>query len=153
MHPLVRLYLKTAFAFLALGLLAGLWVEGQLVFGGPWLSHGMIVAHTHLLLVGFLLLLILGVALWMFPRIARGQPVGPMPWLVALGYGLLVAGTAGRAATEFLDLWLTAPLWRYVRLAGAALQIAGILLGVTMLWRRVRGAAQLKSDGTVGFEG
>jgi len=153
MHPLVRLYLKTAFGFLALGVLTGLWIEGQLVFGGPWLSHGMVVAHVHLLLVGFLLLLILGVALWMFPRLARGQPVGPSPRLAAVGYGILVVGTVARAATEFLDLWLTAEAWRYVRFAGAALQVAGIVLGIALLWRRVRGTAQLRADGTVSLAG
>jgi len=153
MHPLVRLYLKTAFAFLALGLLTGLWIEGQLEFGGRWLSHGMVVAHVHLLLVGFLLLLILGVALWMFPRLARGQPVGPNPRLVAVGYALLAVGTVSRAATEFFDLWLTAPGWRYARFAGAALQVAGIVLGIAMLWRRVRGTAQLRPDGTVSLTG
>ncbi len=153
MHPLVRLYLKTAFVFLGLGLVAGLWIEGELVFRGRWLSHGMVVAHTHLLLVGFLLLLVLGVALWMFPRLARGQPVGPSPRLVAVGWALLAVGTAARALTEFFDLWLTADGWRWVRFAGAALQLTGILVGVAMLWRRVRGAAVLKPDGTVSLTG
>lgn len=153
MHPLVRLYLKTAFVFLALGLLTGLWIEGQLVFGGRWLSHAMVVAHVHLLLVGFLLLLILGVALWMFPRLARGQPVGPNPRLAAVGYACLALGTVGRAATEFLDLWLTAPGWQYARFAFAALQVAGIGLGIALVWRRVRGAAVLKPDGTVSLTG
>ncbi len=153
MHPLVRLYLKTAFVFLGLGLMAGLWIEGQLVFGGRWVSHGMVVAHVHLLLVGFLLLLILGVALWMFPRLARGQPVGPNPGLAATGWVLLAFGTAARAASEFFDLWLTGDAWGYVRFAGATFQVAGISLGVALLWRRVRGAAVLKPDGTVSLTG
>jgi hypothetical protein len=118
MHILVRLYLRTAFLFLALGLVAGLWVEFQQVTGGS-ISHGMIVAHVHLLLVGFLLMTIFGVAFWLFPRSGRGQPIGPYPHLVAFSYVLLTAGTAIRATTEFFDLQLSAPLWGYVRLGAA----------------------------------
>ncbi|HXY68259.1 MAG TPA: hypothetical protein VEH62_02345 [Gemmatimonadales bacterium] len=144
MHVLVRLYLRTAFAFLALGLLGGLWLEYRQTTGGV-VSHGMIVAHVHVLLVGFLLMMILGTAFWLFPRSGRGQPIGPYPGLVALAYALLTAGTALRAATEFLDLVLTAPAWGWVRLAASAGQAAGIVAGIVALWGRVRGAAQPKA--------
>jgi hypothetical protein len=139
-HLLVRLYLRTAFLFLALGLLAGLWIEIQLVTGGT-LSHGMVVAHVHLLLVGFLLMTILGVAFWLFPRSGRGQPIGPYPHLVAIAYVLLTVGTLVRAGTEFFDLQLTAQIWGYARLGAATAQVAGIGLGVVALWGRIRGAA------------
>jgi riboflavin transporter FmnP len=140
MHILVRLYLRTAFAFLALGLLTGLWLEFQLTTGGT-ISHGMIVAHVHLLLVGFLVMMILGTALWLFPRSGRGQPIGPYPNLVAFAYALLTAGTLARAVTEFFDITLASQLWAYVRLAAATGQVAGILIGIVALWGRVRGAA------------
>lgn len=140
MHVLVRLYLRTAFAFLVLGLAGGLWLEYHVATGGT-ISHGMIVAHVHVLLVGFLLMMILGTALWLFPRSGRGQPIGPHPRAVALAYALLTAGTAVRGLTEFFDLQLTAPVWRYAGLAASTLQVAGILAGVVALWGRVRGAA------------
>ncbi len=140
MHILVRLYLRTAFLFLVLGLLAGLWIEFQLVTGGT-ISHGMIVAHVHLLLVGFLLMMIFGVAFWLFPRSGRGQPIGPYPNLVAFSYVLLAAGTLIRAITEFFDLELTAHAWGYVRLGGATAQVAAIFIGIVALWSRIRGAA------------
>jgi cbb3-type cytochrome oxidase subunit 1 len=145
MHPLVRLYLRTAFLFLALGLLGGLWIEFQLVSGGT-ISHGMIVAHVHLLLVGFLLMTIFGVAFWLFPRSGRGQPIGPYPNLVAFAYGLLTLGTVVRAGTEFFDLQLNAQTWGYVRLAASSAQVAGIAIGVVALWGRIRGAAFSKLD-------
>lgn len=139
MHLLVRLYLRTAFLFLALGLLGGLWIEFQLVSGGT-ISHGMIVSHVHLLLVGFLLMTIFGVAFWLFPRSGRGQPIGPYPNLVGFAYVLLTLGTAVRAVTEFFDLQLTAQTWGYVRLAASTAQVAGIAIGVVALWGRIRGA-------------
>lgn len=145
MHPLVRLYLKTAFIFLALGLASGLWVQVELARGSS-VSHGMIVAHVHLLLVGFVLMMIIGVALWFFPRSGRDQPVGPWPGLVALGYVLLTTGTVVRSATEFFEAWLAAPAWGYIRLAGATLQVAGIAVGIISLWGRIRGAAISKVE-------
>jgi hypothetical protein len=145
MHLLVRLYLRTAFLFLALGLLAGLWIEIQLVTGGA-ISHGMVVAHVHLLLVGFLLMTILGVAFWLFPRSGRGQPIGPYPHLVAFAYVLLTLGTAIRATTEFFDLQLTAQVWGYLRLAASTAQVAGIGIGIVALWGRIRGAAFPKNE-------
>jgi hypothetical protein len=140
MHALVRLYLRTAFLFLALGLLGGLWIEFRLATGGA-ISHGMIVAHVHVLLVGFLLMMILGTAFWLFPRSGRGQPIGPHPTLVAVAYALLAAGTLIRALIEFFDLELAARVWGYVRLGASAGQAAGIVIGIVALWGRVRGAA------------
>ncbi len=145
MHILVRLYLRTAFIFLALGLIAGLYLEFQLTTGGT-LSHGMIVAHVHLLLVGFLVMMIVGTALWLFPRSGRGQPIGPYPNLVAVAYVLLAGGTLVRAVTEFFDLYLTAQPWAYARLGASTSQVAGILIGIVALWGRVRGAAIPKME-------
>jgi cbb3-type cytochrome oxidase subunit 1 len=145
MHILVRLYLRTAFFFLALGLLGGLWIEFQLTAGGT-ISHGMIVAHVHMLLVGFLLMMIFGVAYWLFPRSARGQPIGPYPNLVGFAYVLLTAGTMVRAATEYFDVQLAAPAWGYVRLGASTCQLAGIVIGIWALWGRVRGTTLPKAE-------
>ncbi len=149
MHILVRLYLKTAFLFLALGLLGGLWIEFQTTAGGV-VSHGMVVAHVHVLLVGFLLMMIFGVAYWLFPRSGRGEPIGPYPNLVGFAYVLLTAGTLIRAITEFFDLALVAQLWSFVRLAAATSQVFGIVVAIVALWERVRGAGLLKVESPAG---
>lgn len=140
MHILVRLYLRTAFVFLALGLVTGLWLEFQTTTGGT-ISHGMVVAHVHLLLVGFMVMMIVGTALWLFPRSGRREPIGPYHNLVAFAYVLLTAGTLLRTTTEFFDGQLVAQTWAYVRLAASTGQVAGILIGIFALWGRVRGAA------------
>jgi hypothetical protein len=140
MHILVRLYLRTAFLFLALGLLGGLWIEVETTTGSV-VSHGMVVAHVHVLLVGFLLMMVLGVAYWLFPRSGRGQPIGPYPNLVGFAYVLLTTGTLVRATVEFFDLVLVAQVWSFVRLAASASQVGGIAIAIVALWGRVRGAA------------
>jgi hypothetical protein len=72
--PLVRRYIKTSFVFLVLGLLLGGWiVVGEFVLGAyPPRLH--VTAHVHLLLVGFMLMVVMGVATWMFPRPAQASP-------------------------------------------------------------------------------
>ena len=52
----------------------------------PWA-----VLHAHLLLVGFLLLLIFGVAFWMFPKVAGQRPGREVGWVA---FALLNAGAA-----------------------------------------------------------
>ena len=73
MTPLVRRYIKTSFVFLLAGLILG----GHLVFAQFVLGHYpprlLTTAHAHLLLVGFMLMMVMGVATWMFPRPARDE--------------------------------------------------------------------------------
>ena len=68
MHSLVRRYLKTGILFLAVGLVVGGWmiVNRELYVASP--SPYLVTAHTHAILVGFIMMMILGVALWLFPR-------------------------------------------------------------------------------------
>ncbi len=72
MNPLVRRYLKTAIVFLLIGLLVGFWMLLSREFGLPMAAR-LRSAHTHALLVGFVLMMIAGVALWMFPRARAGE--------------------------------------------------------------------------------
>ena len=68
MHSLVRRYIKTAIAFLLVGLAIGGWMitwrEMEQRFPNAYVAS----AHSHAILVGFVMMMILGVALWLFPR-------------------------------------------------------------------------------------
>jgi len=86
-------------------------------------------------------MMILGTALWLFPRSVRREPIGPYHNLVVFGYALLTVGTLARAVTEFFDVQLGSQVWAYVRLGASTAQVAGILIGIFALWGRVRGAA------------
>ena len=95
MHSLVRRFLKTGIVFLVVGLLLGLWMMVQRELGGRVSGPYAVSAHTHAILVGFVMMMILGVALWMFPRPPRDD-VQYKPVLAEVSYWLLTAGTAGR---------------------------------------------------------
>ncbi len=137
MPPLVRRYIKTAFAFLVVGLVLGAWIiVGEFVVGA-YPPRLFITAHVHLLLVGFMLMIVMGVATWMFPRPARDDP-RYRPELAELVYWVMTAATAMRGAAEIVaGLWPT-PVLRVVIAACGLGQLAGAALFVLNMWSRVR---------------
>jgi hypothetical protein len=110
MNPLVRRYLKTAIAFLTLGLSLGVWMLYAREFGG-WQPPRILSAHTHALLVGFVILMITGVALWMFPRPRVGDAVF-RPGLAEAAWWCIAGGTGVRVALELGLSVAAAPIWR-----------------------------------------
>src|SRR3954466_14557385 len=104
---------------------------------GAWASPWWISAHTHALLVGFVMMMILGVALWMFPRPARDDTrfnlrvVEGAYWMLTIGTGTRVAGELFRSSSD-------APMLRWSVLAAGLFQIAGILFFFATMWTRIR---------------
>jgi len=135
--PLVRRYLKTSFVFLALGLLLGAWIlVGQFVFGA-YPPRLFITAHAHLLLVGFMLMIVMGVATWMFPRPVRDD-TRYRPELAEAVYWVMTVSTAVRAAAEILAPSSGAPAVRWIIALGGLGQLAGAALFVLNMWSRIR---------------
>jgi cbb3-type cytochrome oxidase subunit 1 len=134
--PLVRRYIKTSFVFLALGLLLGGWIiVGEFVLGVyPPRLH--VTAHVHLLLVGFMLMIVMGVATWMFPRPARDDS-RYRPELAEAVYWVMTLSTAVRAAAEILAPWSAGPALRWIIALGGLGQLAGALFVLNM-WPRIR---------------
>jgi heme/copper-type cytochrome/quinol oxidase subunit 1 len=136
MTPLVRLYVKTSFAFLLLGLILGGYITVVVNLLGRGVPWPLITAHVHLVLVGFMLSLVFGVATWMFPRPARdgGRYRPGLAWLV---YWLLTASTVVRVLGE---LWAAAAGSRgsVLAAAGGLGQLAAASVFVINMWTRVR---------------
>ena len=104
-------------------------------------SEYEISAHTHLVLVGFVMTMILGVALWLFPRPEKGDQ-RYRPALVELSYWLLTLGTLVRAATEFLRASASgsaSAVAAWIIVASAGAQIAALIVFFYTMWSRVRG--------------
>lgn len=137
MPPLIRRYIKTSFVFLVAGLLLGGYILVAEFVVGAHPPRLFITAHVHLLLVGFMLMLVMGVATWMFPRPARDDP-RYRPELAEAVYWVMTATTALRAAAELAaGLW-GAPLPRVLVAVGGLGQLAGAALFVANMWWRVR---------------
>lgn len=137
MPPLVRRYIKTSFVFLALGLLLGGWITVGEFLLGAYPPRLWITAHVHLLLVGFMLMIVMGVATWMFPRPARDDR-RYRPGLAEAVYWVMTGATALRATAELLAGLSGAPLLRLLIAAGGLGQLLGAALFVVNMWARVR---------------
>jgi cbb3-type cytochrome oxidase subunit 1 len=135
--PLVRRYIKTSFAFLLAGLLLGAYIiTAQFVFG-VYPPRLLTTAHAHLLLVGFMLMMVMGVATWMFPRPARDD-TRYRPELAEAVYWTVTASTALRALAEITVAVTGALGLRGLIALGGIGQLAGTALFVVNMWWRVR---------------
>jgi heme/copper-type cytochrome/quinol oxidase subunit 1 len=142
MTPLVRRFLKTAILFLVAGLVIGGWMMLQRELTGQFASAYVRSAHTHAILVGFVMMMILGVAQWMFPRPAKDD-TRYSPRLAETAYWMLTSGTAVRVVGELLHARTDALWLRYTVLAAGAAQIAGLLVFFANMWSRIRGSQSL----------
>ena len=137
MPPLIRRYIKTSFVFLVAGLLLGGWIVVADFVAGAYPPRLFVTAHVHLLLVGFMLMLVMGVATWMFPRPAKDD-LRYRPELAEAVYWVMTAATALRAGAELGAGLGGAPLLRVLVAVGGLGQLAGAALFVANMWWRVR---------------
>jgi cbb3-type cytochrome oxidase subunit 1 len=105
---------------------------------GRYPSRLFITAHVHLLLVGFMLMIVMGVATWMFPRPGRDD-ARYRPALAEAVYWIMTLGTALRAISEVAaGVAEDGALLRTVIVVGGSAQLVGALLFVANMWWRVR---------------
>lgn len=140
MPPIARTFVKASFAyFLAAFLLGALMSLDHWLAFSRWL-RALYMSQLHLLMVGWITQLAVGVAYWIFPRFLKEDNAHPrgsdtMAWLVlaSLNGGLLL-----RFAVEPLYLmdpqrWLAALL----ALAGILQALAAVGFG-WIIWDRIR---------------
>lgn len=137
MYTLVRRFIKTAILFLVAGLIIGGWMIARRELYGQSPGPYVVSAHTHALFVGFVVMMIEGVALWLFPRPEKGDE-RYRPRLIAWAYWVLTAGTAARIVGELARSTSGATWLRAAVVAAGVTQIAGILLFFYTMWTRIR---------------
>ncbi len=137
MPTITRTMIKTALVYALLGMiLSAVWLV-KIVLPLPALVGHVQPTALHLLVVGWLTQLIFAVALWMFPPWSREQPRGPSSGTWSC-YGLLNAGLVLRLVAEPLNSYRAAPVWGWLLLLSAVLQVAAVWVFVALVWRRVR---------------
>jgi hypothetical protein len=135
--PLVRRYIKTSLIFLVVGLILGGYLTIAEFVIGRFPPRLLITAHVHLLLVGFMLMIVMGVATWMFPKPAADAGRYD-PRLAEAVYWIVTLSTALRAVTEVTAPFVAAPALRLVIAAAGIGQLLGAALFVVNMWSRVR---------------
>ena len=148
MTSLVRRFLKTAILFLVLGLGIGVWMMARRELGTSVPSAYVVSAHTHAILVGFVMMMILGVAQWMFPRPAKGD-TQYKPAVAEASWWLLTAGTLARVLGELARTSSDAGGLRWGVLASGLAQVVGLFLFFYNMWSRIRpvGSQQREASG------
>ncbi len=133
----VRWFVKTSIVFMLAGILSGFFMMlARRVFEigyGP----SLLSAHTHVILVGFMMMMIMGVSIWFFPK-AEKTDTRYKPSLVVAVYWLMVIGTSVRFIGEFTDAFVTLPLLNYIIVVSSSLQIIAAAIFVYTIWGRVR---------------
>jgi cbb3-type cytochrome oxidase subunit 1 len=136
-YSLVRRYIKTAIGFLLIGLGIGGWmIVRRELLGRPATSYEM-SAHTHAIFVGFVMMMICGVALWLFPRPDKNDR-RYRPALAEAAYWMLTVGTVMRVAGELVRQRTNAQWLRLAIVAGGLLQIVGLAVFFYTMWSRIR---------------
>ena|SRR5215211_8063258 len=134
MPTLTRWLVKAALLWLVAGLLLGVAMQIPAISRSSLLRAAW-PTYLHFLTVGWLLQLIIGVALWLFPRHSAARPRGRewLGWItfvfLNLGVMLRAIGEPGRA----LGHDATLPL-----LISAAAQLVAVGAFVLNIWPRVR---------------
>lgn len=121
--------LRFSMGALVTGAVLGAWLLAMEPWPSVW-AQRLRGSHVHLMLFGWLLPFVLGVAHWILPRYATGEARGSVR-LARAGGILLVSGAVIGAGAPLLDL----PGWRT---GGTLATAAGALLLVRLLWPRVK---------------
>lgn len=137
MYTLVRRFIKTGIAFLFAGLAIGAWMLVRRELYDEWAHPHLNSAHAHAIQSGFVMFLILGVALWLFPR-APKEDTRYRPERIAAAFWILAVGTAARVGGEVARAASDAPLLRWVVVLGGLGQVAGFGVYFFTMWTRIR---------------
>jgi heme/copper-type cytochrome/quinol oxidase subunit 1 len=136
-YTLVRRFIKTGIAFLFVGLGIGLYLLVQRELFGMGPHPYLRSAHTHAIFSGFIMFLILGVALWLFPR-APKEDSRYRPQRIEAAYWILTVSTALRVGAESARPWADQGWLPLVTLAGGVGQVVGFVIYFYAMWPRIR---------------
>jgi len=136
-YTLVRRFIKTGIVFLFTGLLLGAWILVRREIFGIWPNRYLVSAHAHAVLVGFVMFLILGVALWLFPKAPKGDE-RYRPERAAATYWILLFATAGRFVAEAARGWSDMTVLGWIVVIGGLGQVAGLAVYFWTMWPRIR---------------
>jgi len=137
----VRLFVRTALACLLLSVVLGAGMVAARHLLGWTVPRALVVVHTHLVLVGGVILMILGVALWMFPLDRKRHPETRGRYnsaLVRTVYGCVTGGLALRAVVEPFQGDRSGGTLGLLLVAAAFLQVIGLVLFIVAIGPRVR---------------
>lgn len=137
MPTLTRLYIKTSLLYFVAALAVAVLLAAGNLWDLPLLFATLGPPYLHLLLLGWISQLIMGIAFWMFPKFSREAPRRSERLALAV-YLLLNGGLLLRAVGEPANTLRTEQVWDIVLLASASLQWLAGLFFVANTWGRIK---------------
>ena len=130
MPTITRYFIKAAMLYFGLGLLTGFLVSAQPLFNLPRVLLSMTPTYLHMLVVGWITQLIIGIAYWMFPKFSKEAPRGDerVGWAI---FVLLNVGLVLRIIGEPFAIGWMLPI-------SAVLQLFAIWMFIIVVWPRVK---------------
>lgn len=137
MPRLTRVWIRTAFVYLAAALGVGVMLAAAPYVGISEFAGAVWPTYLHIFTVGWLTQLIFSVAWWMFPPQSREKPRGDerVGWAA---FFLLNGGLLLRVVAEPLQVLRGDGPWRILLVASALVQLAAGLLMAAHFWTRTR---------------
>ena len=138
MPRLARWFIKAGLLYFVLALATGVLLQARTVIDLPAWTSTLNPVYIHLLAVGWITQLIIGVAYWMFPKFTKEQPRGSetLGWatFILLNIGLIL-----RVISEPRVTMHARPDLGFMLAVSAVLQTAAGWLFVINTWSRVKG--------------
>src|SRR3989339_2252046 len=137
MFSTVRYFVKTSIIFLIVGILTGFYMLITQNILKTGFTQDLISAHTHIILVGSIIMMIMGVALWFFPR-AEKTDKRYNPNLILVVYWLMTAATILRFISQVIGSfyfieWISTSIFIF-----SSLQVVALFLFFYSIWGRIR---------------
>lgn len=138
MFSTVRYFVKTSIIFLLFGILAGLYLLIARYYLDIWPHPNLVSAHTHVILVGSVMMMIMGVALWFFPRPEKDDKLYK-PNLILAAYFIITSSTLIRFVSQVISAFvLPNELLKLLLTISALGQVLGIIIFFISIWGRIR---------------
>lgn len=128
----VRAFIKTSVVWLTFGFLLGI----AMAIYPPWTVYR--AAHVHVMLLGFVSMMIFGVAYHVIPRFSGRALYSERAavwhwWMANAGLTLMVIGFACRDSGKLIGTWILS--------AGGLLSGIGAAIFAVQIWRTIDGPA------------
>ena len=137
MFSTVRYFIKTSIIFLIIGILTGLYMSFNKHLLNAGVLPELISAHTHIILVGSVIMMIMGVALWFFPR-AEKSDKKYNPALILVTYWMMTISTVLRFLLQVISAFDPINTVGNFITFFSLIQVITIVLFFYAIWGRIR---------------
>ncbi len=139
MFSTVRYFIKTSLGFLLVGIMAGLSMTIVRHLLGWGIPPDLVSAHAHVILVGSVMMMIMGVALWIFPKVTT-EDRRYNPELIRVSYWMITLATAVRFIAQAAVGFVEARELRWLIAAASLFQVLAFGVYIYSMWGRIRAA-------------